>query len=196
MARIREFSTDIALNNAIELFWKYGYANTSMREMVKHTGVSHAGLYTAFGSKDELFIVALERYEARIFNHLFRALESPNASLRDIKKLFAFITEAGDNKYFKHGCFIANTALEFAGLSTPVNDILTRTFTRQVKAFEQALINSLANGSLKKGTNIAQTAALLTVLFYGCSTLTRMRAPKQATQDAISATLGAISLQT
>ena len=51
MPRVREFDPDVALEKAIQLFWHKGYAETSMRDLVAHTGVAHAGLYSAFGSK-------------------------------------------------------------------------------------------------------------------------------------------------
>ncbi|MFT4655792.1 MAG: TetR/AcrR family transcriptional repressor of nem operon [Patiriisocius sp.] len=192
MARTREFSADIALDKAIEMFWEFGYANTSMREMVKHTGVAHAGLYGAFGGKDDLFKTALEKYEERIFSHLFSRLESDQGSIKDIKKLFAFITSASKDKYFKHGCFIANTALEFGAKPGPIHSIVNRTFTRQVKAFEHTLGNAIRYGQIRKSTKVADTASSFTVLFYGCLVLTRMKAPSNNIQQAISATLEAI----
>lgn len=186
MARVREFSADIALNKAIEMFWERGYANTSMREMVKHTGVAHAGLYTAFGGKDGLFQSALEKYEERIFKYLFAGIESERADLRDIKKLFQFMQSAQDDKYFKHGCFIANTALEFGEISGPIHDILSRTFNRQVQGFLNALKNAKEKSQIKSDVDIEDAASCLTVLFYGCSSLTRMNAPNDSIQRAIN----------
>lgn len=194
MARTREFNADMALDKAIELFWQRGYTNTSMRELVKHTGVAHAGLYTAFGGKDDLFQAALTKYEQRIFTYLFGGLESERASIKEIKKLFTFITSANEDKYFKHGCFIANTALEFGAKTGPIHDILTRTFTRQVKAFEHALINAVKSKQVESNVNVAESASSFTVLFYGCSSLTRMKAPNEIIQQAISAAIRTIEV--
>lgn len=194
MARAREFNADMALHKAVELFWERGYANTSTRELVKHTGVAHAGLYTAFGGKDDLFKTCLEKYEQRIFTYLFGGLESGHASIKEIKKLFTFITTANDDKYFKHGCFIANTALEFGGKPGAIQDILTRTFTRQVKAFEHALTNALNSQQIRPTVNVIDSASAFTVLFYGCSSLTRMKAPPEIIQQGISAALHTIEI--
>jgi len=195
MARVREFNENIALDRAIELFWEKGYAHTSMREVVKHTGVAHAGLYTAFGGKDDLFKAAIEKYEERIFKYLFGGLESSRASLKDIKKLFAFITSAKDDKYFRHGCFIANSALEFSDAEHPINEIFTRTFNRQVQSFKNALTNAQAQNQISSEVNIDEAAASFAVLFYGCSSLTRMNAPSTAIQQAVTATFLSIQNQ-
>ncbi len=192
MARVREFNESIALNKAIELFWEKGYANTSMREMVKHTGVAHAGLYTAFGGKEDLFVAALEKYAERIFTYLFAGLESERASLKDIKKFFEFVRHAKTDKFFCNGCFIANTATEFGQREGPAHDVLTRVFDRQVKAFEHALKNAVQQQQISSDLNIANAAAGLAVLFYGSSSLIRMNAPENMINHAIDAGIASL----
>lgn len=192
MARVREFNASIALDKAIEMFWQKGFANTSMREMVKHTGVAHAGLYTAFGGKEDLFVAALEKYEQRIFTYLFAGLESERASLKDIKKFFEFVRHASDDKYFQNGCFIANTATEFGKNQGPAHEVLERTFTRQVKAFAHALHNAKNANEISSSLNIDDAAAGFTVLFYGCSALIRMNAPENVINQAIDAGLSSL----
>jgi len=192
MARVREFNAQIALDKAIELFWQKGYANTSMREMVKHTGVAHAGLYTAFGGKDDLFKAALEKYERRIFMYLFAGLESERASIREIKKFFDFVKSSKDDKYFQNGCFIANAATEFGKAEGPIHEVLVRTFERQVKAFEHALSNAQSQNQIANSLDISSIAAALVVLFYGASSLIRMKAPQETIESAIQVGLSAI----
>ena len=192
MARVREFNEQMALDKAIEIFWRKGYANTSMREMVKHTGVAHAGLYTAFGGKEDLFQAALEKYEKRIFMYLFSGLESERASLREIKKFFDFVKSSTTDKYFRNGCFIANSATEHGKSEGPIFDVLSRTFERQVKAFTHALSNAKNLNQISANTNVETTAASLVVLFYGSSTLIRMKAPQGAIDAAIDSNLAAL----
>lgn len=190
VARTREFDVDLTLNKAIELFWQKGYSNTSMRMLVKYTGVSHSGLYTAFGNKDELFLIALKHYESSLFKYLFAGIENPKAGKKEIVKLFSFVSAANKDKYFKHGCFIVNTALEFTDGDSSVTSILRRTYRRQVDAFKNALSNGKEAGDFKPSIDIDAQAANLAVLFYGCSSLTRINAPSQSIHLAISAALG------
>ncbi len=62
MVRTRTFDPSTALSRAVDLFSSKGYADTSMEDIVRATGVSRYGLYGAFGNKQELFEQALERY--------------------------------------------------------------------------------------------------------------------------------------
>ena len=48
------------LESAIDLFCHQGFPNTSMDEVAKHAGVSKQTVYSHFGSKDELFVSAIE----------------------------------------------------------------------------------------------------------------------------------------
>lgn len=61
--RPRGFDRDEALEQAMEAFWRRGYEGTSLRELEHATGVRVASLYAAFGSKAELFLEALQRYD-------------------------------------------------------------------------------------------------------------------------------------
>ncbi|QIR13920.1 TetR/AcrR family transcriptional regulator [Shewanella aestuarii] len=48
------------LSSAIDLFCNQGFPNTSMDEVAKHAGVSKQTVYSHFGSKDDLFVAAIE----------------------------------------------------------------------------------------------------------------------------------------
>ncbi|WP_137226449.1 TetR/AcrR family transcriptional regulator [Shewanella sp. MEBiC00475] len=48
------------LESAIDLFCHQGFPNTSMDEVAKHAGVSKQTVYSHFGSKDDLFVSAIE----------------------------------------------------------------------------------------------------------------------------------------
>ncbi|AZG72626.1 TetR/AcrR family transcriptional regulator [Shewanella livingstonensis] len=48
------------LESAIELFCHQGFPHTSMDEVAKHAGVSKQTVYAHFGSKDDLFVSAIE----------------------------------------------------------------------------------------------------------------------------------------
>jgi AcrR family transcriptional regulator len=54
-----------ALDKAIDVFWRQGYAGTSLSDLTAAMGISRPSLYSAFGTKEETFRLAVERY-ARI----------------------------------------------------------------------------------------------------------------------------------
>ena len=62
MARPRSFSTETAVDAAIEQFRGGSFSATSTEELCDCTGLSRSSFYNAFGSKSELFRTALARY--------------------------------------------------------------------------------------------------------------------------------------
>src|ERR671919_2716556 len=62
MGRPREFDVDVALDRALDVFWRNGYEGTSIAELTEAMGINPPSLYAAFGNKENLFRKALDRY--------------------------------------------------------------------------------------------------------------------------------------
>ena len=77
--RPREFNTEQALDLATELFWRKGYEGTSLSDLTDRLGITRPSLYAAFGNKETLFRLALDRYEAKAGAYRTRALNAPTA---------------------------------------------------------------------------------------------------------------------
>ncbi|MFF0494217.1 TetR/AcrR family transcriptional regulator [Nocardia sp. NPDC004068] len=60
--RPRSFDADIALDRALELFWRHGYEGTSLADLTAAMGINKPSLYATFGNKEELFAKVLARY--------------------------------------------------------------------------------------------------------------------------------------
>src|ERR1700749_1175927 len=63
--RPRQYDPERALANAAEVFWKHGYAATSLDDLVAATGMNRPSLYAAFGDKRDLYLKTLKRYQER-----------------------------------------------------------------------------------------------------------------------------------
>jgi AcrR family transcriptional regulator len=66
MARPRNFSREGVLEKALPVFWKHGFADASLQELEKATGVNKSGLYSEFSGKEELFVESLRFYLDRL----------------------------------------------------------------------------------------------------------------------------------
>ena len=77
--RPRAFDTDEALDAAVEVFWRRGFAGASVSELAAAMGVNKPSVYGAFGDKAQLFQAALRRYVERNMGYIADALERPTA---------------------------------------------------------------------------------------------------------------------
>jgi len=62
IGRPRGFDRDAALEAAMVLFWRKGFAATSMTDLCDAMGINSPSLYAAFGGKEALYLEAVERY--------------------------------------------------------------------------------------------------------------------------------------
>jgi AcrR family transcriptional regulator len=80
MGRPREFDTELALDQAMRLFWRKGYEGTSLQDLTDTLGLSRPSLYAAFGNKEALFVKVLDRYASGPAGFLPEALRAPTAA--------------------------------------------------------------------------------------------------------------------
>ncbi|SEG92263.1 transcriptional regulator, TetR family [Actinacidiphila yanglinensis] len=77
--RPREFDMEDALDRAIDVFWRQGYSGTSLSDLTRAMGISRPSLYGAFGTKEETFKLAVERYARIDMAYVTTALAAPTA---------------------------------------------------------------------------------------------------------------------
>jgi AcrR family transcriptional regulator len=77
--RPREFDVEVALNQAVRVFWQRGYEGAALSDLTEAMGINRPSLYAAFGNKESLFHKALEYYSERQAVHVREALARPTA---------------------------------------------------------------------------------------------------------------------
>jgi TetR/AcrR family transcriptional regulator, copper-responsive repressor len=106
MGRPKNFSREEVLQKAIPLFWKQGFADTSLQDLEKATGVNKSGLYSEFKSKEELFLESLRYYLA---NRDGSALTALPLGWDNIENFLKQTCPAGQK-----GCLAINSMRELA----------------------------------------------------------------------------------
>lgn len=76
VGRPRAFDKEVALEKALEVFWRKGYDGTSLADLTEAMGINKPSMYSTFGNKDQLFLQAIELYENRPCAFLSQLLKS------------------------------------------------------------------------------------------------------------------------
>ncbi len=116
--RPRAFDRDAALEQATQLFWRKGYAATSISDLTEAMGIGSPSLYAAFGSKEELYAEALrhyaERYEFRVWGNFRAAATAREAIMVFLRDSTAALTgSCGSNGPL--GCMVTLSAVGSEG---------------------------------------------------------------------------------
>ena len=109
MARVKEFDEDKFLDIVMKLFWKQGYEATSMKDIVEKTGLLKGSIYGAYGSKKDLFMLALERYGKQRSKRYY----VEGGALEYLKTFFEGLVADFEKPRGKKGCLVMNSCIEF-----------------------------------------------------------------------------------
>ncbi|MGL4744251.1 MAG: TetR/AcrR family transcriptional regulator [Dermatophilaceae bacterium] len=190
MARPRSFDTDRAVEQAMDLFWRQGYEATSLTELLDELELGRGSLYQAFGSKDELYHLALQAYCARHASGLVEILENADdvrAALRDLLRTLA----AADRADPERGCLLVNAATERAD-HQPTVEVVRATMRRVESAMAGALERAQARGDLGPEKDPRALAGFLTTFIQGLRVMGKARAGRRVVDNAIDVALGAL----
>ena len=125
---------------AMRQFWGHGFTATSMDHLVGVTGVSRHGIYSAFGSKRDLFLACLEAYQQAVVTPAFAVVEEEGAGLSAIAGYFETqIAKAEALGLPGPGCLIANTMTELGPHDRDVLDRVNWHNQRLHAGFKNAL---------------------------------------------------------
>src|SRR5271154_20593 len=104
--RPREFDREQGLQKAMQLFWSLGYDSTSMADLRAGLGIAQASLYAAFGSKEQLFREAVDRYRRTTGFSTTRALESGATAREAIHEMLQAAVDAFSAPGAPGGCLL------------------------------------------------------------------------------------------
>ena len=172
----KQYKRHEVLDRAIELFRRQGYSATSTAELVKELGINRKSMYAEFGSKQELFEAALERYSAVNLSRVLAPIEASDADAESIKKAFGGYASASESQYSGLGCLMANTAAERAALDHRSAKYVDAYLERLQRGFRNALENERDKGDLNTTIDIDDLVAHFVNAVVGISVLLRAKA--------------------
>ena len=120
MGRPKGFRREQVLEKAMAVFWKHGFADTSLQELERATGVNKSGLYTEFRNKEDLFVACLRHYvESQGKRGL---LTKEPLGWNNVE---TFLKNGPLNKGEQQGCFSINSMRELAILPDEAYAVVT-----------------------------------------------------------------------
>ncbi|MFJ9041137.1 TetR/AcrR family transcriptional regulator [Streptomyces sp. NPDC102406] len=121
MAGKKQFDMDVVLDAAMIQFWRAGYADTSLDDLSRATGLNRSSIYSSLGDKDTLFLRCLDRYAARYGDKYDEALSDAAADPHAAVRAFFDVTLARiADPGLPDGCLVAQSAMAIPVLSDAV----------------------------------------------------------------------------
>jgi AcrR family transcriptional regulator len=167
MGRPKNFSREGVLQKALPVFWKHGFADTSLQDLEKATGVNKSGLYAEFADKGDLYLESLRYYLRE--QQKEELLTATPLGWRNIER---FLKLTPCSLEGQKGCFSINSMNQFAVLPQAAQEIVLESY-----AFLKELIvkNIEAEKPEMKPTVLAE---MILTFFTGISMEQHLRVSK------------------
>jgi TetR/AcrR family transcriptional regulator, transcriptional repressor for nem operon len=185
MARTREFDLEATLDSAMHVFWRKGYAATSMADIYSATGLKPGSVYSAFRDKEGLFQQAFEAYAAK-----FRAgLPSRLRGVAAIRSWVGLQVSLAIDDSGRSGCMIINTVAERSAHSE-ASQAMAQGRMREIRDFfVRNLVIAVETQELSKDTDIDLRADALVGAVVAVMTLGRSGADSATIRNVGTAAL-------
>ena len=109
MGRGIGFDYDKAIDRATRVFWKTGYSNTSLRDLLKAMKIGEGSFYNTLKSKKNLYLQCLKHYRATVINERQTALFSQKSVKLGIRALFKTVLDQMDDPKRPGLCLMAGS---------------------------------------------------------------------------------------
>lgn len=165
--KARPHDRDQALTRALALFWKQGFHATSLKDIEGALQMHPGSIYAAFGNKETLFRMALERYAAEIASAREDVVTSAPDPLEGLARFVESTHPIMRDDLPQPACFLAKTALD-TGLQQPnLKAAIAKLLDRTEAAFTRVYSDAQEQGALPAGADPARLARRLHVTLSG-----------------------------
>ena len=146
MARPRQFDTADVEEALLGVFWSHGYRSTSIEALTDATGLLRGSLYAAYGDKETMFRVAMQRYVAELES----ALATDATGLDALQHMLETVVRLTARDPERRGCLILNAIPESHALSAQTQEMLQG----GLSAMQALLRQRLREAQAEAGTDL------------------------------------------
>ena len=181
----KQFDTEVALEQAMKVFWAYGYEATSLSELLKQMGIGKKSLYDTFGNKQSLFLKALEHYAHTTFADMRDRLSAEGSPLTNLKHLLRD-WQVLHSQRGSCGCMLGTNIADFNTDDEAIAKVM-RYYLQQVEdLFTKTLASAQDLGELSPEANPRNLARLLLCMTQGAALLGRVMDDETTLEGAMT----------
>jgi AcrR family transcriptional regulator len=191
MGRHPEFNKEEVIQKAMLAFWKSGWRDTTPQVLIDATGLSRSSLYATFGSKQGLFLAAVDLYVEEQVSFL-TALLADGRVREGFERLYALMVDMMRPGGRGMTCLLAGSLLEI-----PVDDDETRSRIARVQAlitavYEARLQRAIDEGELDGTRTARELARFVATVNDGIQIAARAQASEEELRVIAQMTLDAV----
>lgn len=162
----------------LHLFYKNGYYNTSIDDILKELSLSKGAFYYHFQSKEDFFVQIIEQIVSRkVYSMLIEPIEGHDNSLEQITTCFENALETAVHNELDYGFVLNNFVTEFNGRNQDIMKHLNEILRMWEIALVTAVQRGKFDGHIDRHVDAEGVTIFLMSAFMGIRTLMVETAP-------------------
>ena len=174
MARPSKFDANDAIREAMEAYWAKGYEANSVKSLSEMLGITRSSFYNAFGTREELFVRALEVYCEEAPDRAL--MESPHRMgvRRLITGFFRTVCQVRASDPAARGCLVVNAIAELCQQHSTLGPMLEKAVFSSLERIETLVDYGVKTGELDPELDVHGTALAVQNLMIGVNLLAKV----------------------
>lgn len=194
MGRPREFDAEMALDQAMEVFWRHGYEGATIAQLTEAMGINPPSLYACFGNKEGLLKAALDRYTKLRNVWMDEVVAAPTA--RDVaERMLMGIADKQTDPANPPGCLLVQGGIACGTGSENVPFELAARRAQNEDQLRDRFIRAKAKGDLKEGADPAALARYVSAVAVGMGVMASSGADREALRQVATVAVQAVEAQ-
>ena len=194
MGRPREFDAEMALDQAMEVFWRHGYEGATIAQLTEAMGINPPSLYACFGNKEGLLKAALDRYTKLRGVWMDEVVAAPTARAVAERMLMGIADKQTDPAN-PPGCLLVQGGIACGTGSENVPFELAARRGQNEDQLRDRFIRAKAEGDLKPTADPAALARYVSAVSVGMGVMASSGADREALRQVASVAVQAVEAQ-
>jgi len=193
MARTREFDTEKAVEAAMNAFRLNGYDGTSIQDLVEATGVGRGSLYAAFGSKEGLYLAAMDRFRANYALPLVELLRDGAPGRELLREVLVAAVDEIVCDGSRRACLMVGAAVGRIAHDPQVSAHVQSTSDMLEDALAQVVAEAQADGQFSKERDARIVARYLVTTMHGLRVMGAINPDRESLTEVAELALDAFA---
>ncbi|MET3911002.1 AcrR family transcriptional regulator [Bradyrhizobium sp. S3.3.6] len=194
MGRPREFDAEVALDQAMEVFWRHGYEGATIAQLTEAMGINPPSLYACFGNKEGLLKAALDRYTKLRNVWMDGVVAAPTA--RDVaERMLTGIAEKQTDPANPPGCLLVQGGIACGTGSENVPFELAARRAQNEDQLRDRFVRAKAEGDLKPTSDPAALARYVSAVSVGMGVMASSGSDREALRQVATVAVQAVEAQ-
>lgn len=194
MGRGIEFDYDKAIDRATRVFWKTGYSNTSLRDLLRAMKIGEGSFYNTVKSKKNLYLECLKHYRATVINERHTALFSQKSAKLGVRALFKTVLDQMDDPKRPGLCLMAGSLSRDVLDEKDLREYIVGESSASGGRFIGLLKSAQESGELPKELDPTAVAQIILTYIHGMSRAAQISYDRQRIERQVEVLLKGLGL--